>query len=43
MPDQVLIVDAIPLGPTGKIDKKALRGQLAGHVLPTAAPGASRS
>ena len=32
MPEQALFVDAIPLGPTGKIDKKALRQQVAGRV-----------
>jgi fatty-acyl-CoA synthase len=30
MPDEVRIVDDIPLGPTGKIDKKALREQFGG-------------
>lgn len=29
LPDETLIVDDIPLGPTGKIDKKELRNQLA--------------
>jgi fatty-acyl-CoA synthase len=43
MPDEVLIVDAIPLGPTGKIDKKAIRARLADYVLPTATESASRS
>ena len=30
MPDEVEIVDSIPIGSTGKIDKKALRAQAAG-------------
>ena len=30
MPDDVLFVDAIPLGATGKIDKKALRARVLG-------------
>ena len=34
MPDDVLFVDEIPLGPTGKIDKKLLRTQLTGYALP---------
>ena len=29
MPDEVVFLDEIPLGPTGKIDKKALRAELA--------------
>lgn len=37
VPDDVLIVDAIPLGATGKIDKKLLRRQLADYRLPDAA------
>ncbi|MGH6986387.1 MAG: long-chain-fatty-acid--CoA ligase [Caulobacteraceae bacterium] len=36
MPDEVVFVDDIPLGATGKIDKKLLRERLSGHVLPTA-------
>lgn len=36
MPDEVMFVEAIPLGATGKIDKKGLRARLAGHVLATA-------
>jgi fatty-acyl-CoA synthase len=36
MPDEVLFVDEIPLGATGKIDKKLIRTRFAGHVLPTA-------
>jgi fatty-acyl-CoA synthase len=35
MPDDVQFVDDIPLGATGKIDKKQLRDQFAGYVLPT--------
>ena len=34
MPDDVLFVAAIPLGPTGKIDKKAIRAGLEGYELP---------
>ena len=34
MPDDVLFVDLVPLGPTGKIDKKQLRLQLTGYRLP---------
>ena len=34
MPDDVLFVDEIPLGPTGKIDKKLLRTRLTGYALP---------
>jgi len=37
MPDEVLTVDDIPLGATGKIDKKALREQFKDYVLPTCA------
>ena len=35
-PDDVVFVDAIPLGATGKMQKIKLREQLKGHVLPTA-------
>ena len=35
-PDEVLFVDDIPLGSTGKIDKKLIRARYAGHKLPTA-------
>ena len=28
VPDEVRIIDAIPLGATGKVDKKALRGSI---------------
>ena len=38
MPDDVLFVDAIPLGATGKIHKKALREDYKDHKLPTAEP-----
>jgi fatty-acyl-CoA synthase len=34
MPDDVLFVDEIPLGPTGKIDKKRIRAGLQGYALP---------
>ena len=34
MPDDVLFVDDIPLGATGKIDKKLIRQRMAGYVLP---------
>ncbi|PKB13428.1 fatty-acyl-CoA synthase [Novosphingobium kunmingense] len=34
MPDDVLIVPSIPLGPTGKIDKKEIRAGLTGYTLP---------
>ncbi|HSZ52560.1 MAG TPA: long-chain-fatty-acid--CoA ligase [Caulobacteraceae bacterium] len=36
MPDEILFVDDIPLGATGKIDKKLIRQRFEGHVLPTA-------
>ncbi|WP_226637470.1 long-chain-fatty-acid--CoA ligase [Brevundimonas poindexterae] len=36
MPDDVVFVDDIPLGATGKIDKKVVREQLKDYVLPTA-------
>ena len=36
MPDDVVFVDDIPLGATGKIDKKLLRQRMADYVLPTA-------
>jgi fatty-acyl-CoA synthase len=35
-PDDVLFVEDIPLGATGKIDKKLIREQLGDYVLPTA-------
>ena len=37
MPDDVMFVDDIPLGPTGKTDKKALRLTLADYELPAEA------
>ncbi|WP_421738937.1 long-chain-fatty-acid--CoA ligase [Caulobacter sp.] len=37
MPDDVLFVDDIPLGATGKIDKKLIRSRLKDYVLPTIA------
>ena len=36
MPDAVEFVGDIPLGATGKIDKKLLRARFEGYVLPTA-------
>jgi fatty-acyl-CoA synthase len=36
MPDDVMFVDDIPLGATGKIDKKLIRQRIEGYVLPTA-------
>ena len=39
-PDDVLFIEAIPLGATGKIDKKVLRAQYGNHVLPSLAPAA---
>ncbi|MBS0408868.1 MAG: long-chain-fatty-acid--CoA ligase [Proteobacteria bacterium] len=38
MPDDVQFVSEIPLGATGKIDKKLIRQRMAGYVLPTAEP-----
>ncbi|MGH6956998.1 MAG: long-chain-fatty-acid--CoA ligase [Caulobacteraceae bacterium] len=35
MPDDVVFVDDIPLGATGKIDKKVIRQRFEGYVLPT--------
>jgi fatty-acyl-CoA synthase len=35
MPDDVVFVDSIPLGATGKIDKKKLREQFKAYKLPT--------
>ncbi len=37
MPDDVVFVDDIPLGATGKIDKKLIRQRFEGYRLPTAA------
>jgi fatty-acyl-CoA synthase len=36
MPDDVIFVEEIPLGATGKIDKKLIRQRFAGYALPTA-------
>ena len=36
IPDDVVFVDAIPIGATGKMLKTKLREQLADYVLPTA-------
>jgi fatty-acyl-CoA synthase len=36
IPDDVVFVDAIPLGATGKMQKNKLREQFKDHVLPTA-------
>ena len=36
MPDDVVFVDEIPLGATGKIDKKLIRQRFEGYLLPTA-------
>ena len=36
MPDDVQFVDDIPLGATGKIDKKLIRERMADYTLPTA-------
>jgi fatty-acyl-CoA synthase len=38
MPDDVVVVDAIPHTATGKIQKTALREQFRNYVLPTGAP-----
>ena len=35
-PDDVVFVDAIPLGATGKMQKNKIREQLADYKLPTA-------
>jgi fatty-acyl-CoA synthase len=37
MPEEVVFVDEIPLGATGKIDKKLIRERMAGYALPSAA------
>ena len=34
MPDDVLFVDEVPLGATGKVDKKLIRQRLTGYALP---------
>ena len=36
LPDDVVFVEDIPLGATGKIDKKVLRARYEGYRLPTA-------
>jgi fatty-acyl-CoA synthase len=36
MPDDVVFVGDIPLGPTGKIEKKTLRERMKDYVLPSA-------
>ncbi len=36
MPDDIVFVDAIPLGATGKMQKNKLREQFQDHRLPTA-------
>ncbi|OYU41838.1 MAG: hypothetical protein CFE44_27465, partial [Burkholderiales bacterium PBB4] len=36
VPDDVVFVDGIPLGATGKIQKNKLRDQFRSHVLPSA-------
>ncbi|WP_426212257.1 3-(methylthio)propionyl-CoA ligase [Massilia sp. TWP1-3-3] len=36
MPDDVIFVEALPTGATGKIQKNKLRDQYKGHLLPTA-------
>jgi fatty-acyl-CoA synthase len=36
MPDDVVFVEAIPLGATGKIDKKLIRKQFEGYRFPSA-------
>jgi len=38
MPDDMVVVDEMPIGPTGKIDKKTLRVRFADHRLPTLEP-----
>ncbi len=43
LPDDVLIVDELPLTATGKIDKKALRERFRNHLIERAAVDASAS
>jgi fatty-acyl-CoA synthase len=43
MPDEVRFVDDIPLGATGKLDKKLIRERFTGHILPTAQPAGTAS
>ena len=42
-PDDVVFVDDIPLGATGKIDKKLIRQRMEGYVLPTARPAPAQA
>ncbi|MFN3523391.1 MAG: long-chain-fatty-acid--CoA ligase [Phenylobacterium sp.] len=42
-PDDVVFVEDIPLGATGKIDKKLIRQRMEGYVLPTTAPAPARA
>ena len=39
IPDDVVFVEAIPLGATGKVLKTELRARFKGHVLPSVAEG----
>jgi fatty-acyl-CoA synthase len=39
MPDDVVFVDDIPLGATGKIDKKLIRQRFESYQLPSAKVG----
>ena len=41
MPDDVVFVDDIPLGATGKIDKKLIRQSFTDYELPTAKAAAA--
>jgi fatty-acyl-CoA synthase len=43
MPDDVVFVDDIPLGATGKIDKKLIRERMKAYVLPTAEQAKARA
>jgi uncharacterized integral membrane protein (TIGR00698 family) len=43
IPDDVVFVDAIPLGATGKVQKNVLRERFKDHELPTAVAAASRT
>jgi fatty-acyl-CoA synthase len=43
MPDDVVFVDEIPLGATGKIDKKLIRQRMKDYVLPTLGSAATGS
>jgi fatty-acyl-CoA synthase len=36
MPDDVVFIDALPMGATGKIQKNKLREQFKDHLLPGA-------